>query len=394
MRPENYISVSLLVRIVGIDPGTKTMDVCLLDDGYVKAERVIDSREVASRPELLIKAVEKLSPYDLIVGPSGYGVEVTYIDEVPDDVFEEWYYTYILLASREEIVEGVRRGDVGSYIYYAMVKVVKEFRKRGLPVVFIPGIINLPTIPEYRKLNRIDLGTADKLALTALAVLTQSQRLGIPYSETSFILAEFGFGYNSVVGVREGLVKDAFGGTSMPGPGFLTMGCADLEVVQLIKSWVKTDVFTGGASYISGCATPEELAECYKNRIECRDALNLMMEGVLKSIHALTYTIGIPREIIYSGRLTRVKLIKEILVNECSNSQVLSHVDTVAVGNLPGATIVKETAQGYALVGDGIAGGVFKDLIKHMRIKEARGSAVDYIRHPKFRKDALLKFKR
>lgn len=382
-----------MVRVVGIDPGTKTMDVCLLEDGYVKAERVIDSREVALRPELLTKAVEKLSPYDLIVGPSGYGVEVTYINEIPEEVFEEWYYTYILLANREEIIEGVRRGDVGSYIYCAMVKVVKEFRKQGFPVVFIPGIINLPTVPEYRKLNRVDLGTADKLALTALAVLTQSRRLRIPYSETSFILTELGFGYNSVVGVREGLIKDAFGGTSIPGPGFLTMGCADLEVVQLIGSWAKTDVFTGGASYISGCTSPEELAECYENRIECRDALNLMMEGVLKSIHALTYTVGIPREVIYSGRLTRVKPIKEILINGCSNSQALSRVDIAAAGNLPGASIVKETAQGYALVGDGIAGGVFKDLIRHMCIEEAKGSAIDYIRHPKFRKDVLPKFK-
>ncbi|MEM0297768.1 MAG: DUF1464 family protein [Zestosphaera sp.] len=382
------------MRVVGIDPGTKTIDVCLLNDGRVISEAVIDSKEVATKPELLIKVVEKFSPYDIIVGPSGYGVEVTYIDEIPEEFFEEWYYTYVLLTSRSEIEEGVRRGDVGSYIYYAMAKTVKEFKRRGLPVVFIPGVINLPTIPEHRKLNRVDLGTADKLALAVLAVLMQSRRLRIPYSETSFILVELGFGYNSAVGVREGLVIDAFGGTSMPGPSFLTMGCADLEVVQLIKSWVKTDVFTGGASYISGCASPEELVECYGSRAECRDALNSMIEGVLKSIHALTYTVGVPREIIYSGRLVRVKLIKEALINGCSKSGVLSHVNAVAVGNLPGASVVKETAQGYAVVGDGIVGGVFNDLIKHMRIKEARGSAVDYVRHPKFRRDAFPRFKR
>ncbi len=385
--------VRLLVRVIGIDPGTKSMDVCLLEDGRVKEEMVFNSVDVASRPELLVRAVERLSPYDLIVGPSGYGVEVTYIDEIPDDVFEKWYYTYVLLTSREEIEEGVSRGDVGSYVYYAMVKAVKEFKKRRLPVVFIPGIINLPTVPEFRKLNRVDLGTADKLAVTALAILTQSLRWKIPYHETSLILAELGFGYNAVVGVREGVILDAFGGTTIGGPGFLTMGCADLEVVQLIKSWAKRDVFTGGASYMSGCATPEELVECYHLRVECFNALNSMIEGVLKAIHALTYSVGIPKEVAYSGRLTKNQVIRERLVRDCRASEVLRGINVTAVGSLPGTSEVKETAQGYALIGDGLAGGVFRDLIQHMRIKDARGSAIDYIHHPRFRREDLVRFK-
>ncbi|MEM4593917.1 MAG: DUF1464 family protein, partial [Zestosphaera sp.] len=150
-----------MVRVVGIDPGTKTMDLCLLENGVVRDEVILESSEVALRPELLIKAVEKLSPHDLIVGPSGYGVEVTYLDEISDDIFEEWYYTYILLTSKEEIEYGVARGDVGSYVYYAMAKTMIEFKKRRLPVVFIPGIINLPTVQNFKKLNKVDLGTAD-----------------------------------------------------------------------------------------------------------------------------------------------------------------------------------------------------------------------------------------
>jgi len=382
-----------LVRVVGIDPGTKTMDLCLLENGVVRDEVILESSEVALRPELLIKAVEKLSPHDLIVGPSGYGVEVTYLDEISDDIFEEWYYTYILLTSKEEIEYGVARGDVGSYVYYAMAKTMIEFKKRRLPVVFIPGIINLPTVQNFKKLNKVDLGTADKLAVTVLATYLQSKRLEIPYSEVSFILSELGFGYNAVIGVSEGLIKDAFGGTTMPGPGFLSMGCADLEVVQLVKNWLKTDVFTGGVSYASGCRTPEELVQCFASRPECDDSLNSMLDGVLKAIHALTYSVGIPKEVLYSGRLSRIDLIRNMLIKNIRNSSVLGLVKVLPVGNLPGANKVKETAQGYALVGDGIAGGSSRKLINHMRIMDAKGNALDYINHPKFDKRRLVRFK-
>lgn len=382
-----------MVRVVGIDPGTKTMDLCLLEDGVVRGELVLESSEVAFKPELLVRAVEKLSPYDLIVGPSGYGVEVTYLDEIPDDIFEEWYYTYILLASKEEIMRGVSEGDIGSYVYYAMAKAIIEFKKRRLPVVFIPGIISLPTIQSFKKLNKVDLGTADKLAVSVLATHLQSERLKVPYSSVSFILSELGFGYNAVIGVSEGLIKDAFGGTTMPGPGFLSMGCADLEIVQLVRRWVKTDVFTGGLSYMSGCKTPEELVECFASRPECFDALNSMIDGVMKAVHALTYSVGIPKEVLYSGRLTRISLIRDLLIKNIRESAVLGPVKVVPVGNLPGAKIVKETAQGYALVGDGIAGGSYRNLINHMRIMEARGSALDYIKHPKFDRRKLVKFK-
>lgn len=382
-----------MVRVVGIDPGTKTMDLCLLEEGVVRDEVILESSEVAFKPELLIRAVEKLSPYDLIVGPSGYGVEITYIDEIPDNVFEEWYYTYILLTSKKEIEYGVAKGDVGSYVYYAMAKTMIEFKKRRLPVVFIPGIISLPTVQNFKKINRVDLGTADKLAVTVLAVYLQSKRLNIPYSEVSFILSELGFGYNAVIGVSEGVIKDAFGGTTMPGPGFLSMGCADLEVVQLLKNWLKTDVFSGGVSYVSDCKTPEELIQCYATRPECADSLNSMLDGIMKAIHALIYSVGIPKEVLYSGRLSRIELIRDLLIKSLRNSSVLDSVKVLPVGSLPGASKAKETAQGYALVGDGIAGGSFRDLINHMRIMDARGSALDYIKHPKFDRGVLVKFK-
>jgi predicted butyrate kinase (DUF1464 family) len=75
-----------MVRVVGIDPGTRSMDVCGLENGRVYYEKVVETAAVARRPEVLIEAVEAASPFDLVAGPSGYGVEVTYLRDVPEDI--------------------------------------------------------------------------------------------------------------------------------------------------------------------------------------------------------------------------------------------------------------------------------------------------------------------
>ncbi|HDJ04610.1 MAG TPA: DUF1464 domain-containing protein, partial [Candidatus Bathyarchaeota archaeon] len=56
-----------------------------------------------------------------------------------------------------------------------------------------------------------------------------------------------------------------------------------------------------------------------------------------------------------------------------------------SLGNLPGAEASKEAAQGYAIVGDGVAGGSFRNLIEHMRVTEARGTVLDWVFHPRLR---------
>ena len=57
----------------------------------------------------------------------------------------------------------------------------RQLGASGLPVVYTPGVIHLDTVPAYRKLNRVDMGTADKVAVAALAVEQQHQRTGRPF---------------------------------------------------------------------------------------------------------------------------------------------------------------------------------------------------------------------
>ena len=42
----------------------------------------------------------------------------------------------------------------------------------------------------------------------------------------------------------------------------------------------------------------------------------------------------------------------------------------------------KEAAQGSAIIGEGLLGGEFKDLVEHVEIRKARGSVLDYVKLP------------
>jgi len=367
-----------MVRVLGIDPGTKTMDLCGLENGAVVYERSLETTEVAERPEILIDAIEEFGGVDLIAAPSGYGVEVRNLEEIPFEKLEEWYYTYILLTRKEEIESAMKKGFGGAFVYHAMTRTILEMRRANMPAIFIPGVINLPTVPEYRKVNKADMGTADKMAVAALGVYDQARRFEIPYSEASFIHVEMGFGYNAVIGVENGRIVDGFGGTTVLGPGFLTMSYADQELVQLAKIWEKADIFAGGCSTISGCETPEEFAHAVESDEKAKLAWNAMFDGIEKSVAAMHISVREPREILLSGRLIRIEKIYEELQKRLSKFAPVRKV-----GRLEGAKISKETAQGYAIVADGIAGGRFEELIEWMKIREAKGTALDHIYHPK-----------
>lgn len=378
-----------MVRVVGIDPGTRSMDICGLEDGEVYYERVVDTVEAAQRPETLIEAIEVAEPFDLIAGPSGYGVEITYLKDIPENIVEDWYYEYILLTDKAHIEKALKRENFGALVYYAMTNSTIEMKRRNWPVCYIPGVIQLPTVPKYRKVNKMDMGTADKMCVAVLGVHDQARRLHIPYSEVSFIHVEMGFGYNAVLGVDKGRIVDGIGGTTIGGPGFLTISSMDAELVQIVEKWEKADVFSGGCASIGDCSTPEELVERIDVDENCRIAYDAMIEGVVKAVLSMTASVPNPKEVLISGRLTKIKEIKDELLNRVDPAPVMR------VGWLSGIKEVKETSQGYAMVADGIAGGKFQRLIDWMKIKEAKGTAMDYIFHPKFTgfRERLVPFK-
>jgi predicted butyrate kinase (DUF1464 family) len=56
-------------------------------------------------------------------------------------------------------------------VYRALVEIAVELlRKLPDRTLSIPSVILLPTVPWFRKVNKIDIETADKLASTVLTI--------------------------------------------------------------------------------------------------------------------------------------------------------------------------------------------------------------------------------
>ncbi|NAZ14341.1 MAG: DUF1464 domain-containing protein [Desulfurococcales archaeon] len=366
-------------KVLGIDPGSRSIDLCLLCDGEVCGEASIDTSEASKDPYKVVDIVESIGGSDLVVLPSGYGVEITYLDEIPEDVFIDWFFMFILISDQEEIKRLASQGVEGAFIYDAMAKIVYEFKKRRVKGVFIPGVINLPTIPVYKKINKIDMGAADKLAVTVLGVHELSEKHDVDYEDVNYIHVEMGYGYNAVIAVRNGRIVDGVGGSLMPGPAFLTSGSLDLEIVQFIKRFDKSDVFSSGCSSITKIFSLEEWFRKIRDNDLAKTCFESMIDSVVKIVYSMTSVVKDPMEILVSGRVGRRDEVFNILRDRLKD---VAPVDLMR--GLEGSKLVKETAQGYAVVGDGLLGGRFERLIRHMKINEATGSSLDYVVLPRF----------
>ncbi len=365
-----------MARVLGIDPGTGSFDLVVIDGDYVVAEKSVSTIEVAKNPNVLIEAVEELGEVDLIAGPSGYGVPLTFNSDIIEP--RKFALEVLLLTREEDLAVGVKSGEVGMAVYDALAKVVEEFWVRKLKVCYIPSVILLPTVPEYRKVNKLDMGTADKMAVAILGVIDQSRKLGISYEETSFILVEVGFGYNAVIGVEDGKIVDGLGGTLVH-TGFLTAGPLDAEVAVMGREWIRSDVFHGGVADICGTYDMNEVIKGYLNNEEPHaTAFRAFIDGITKAVAAVSTSVRKPKEVLLSGRFSRNKIIRKVLMEELSRLAPVR-----GLKGLEGAKISKEAAQGYAIVAEGVAGGQFYSLVKYMGILEARGTVLDWVYHPR-----------
>jgi predicted butyrate kinase (DUF1464 family) len=67
-------------RVIGIDPGTVTIDLVGLDNGAVFLDRSLPTADALSRPDSILDILDdanRAAPVDLVAGPSGYGLPLT-----------------------------------------------------------------------------------------------------------------------------------------------------------------------------------------------------------------------------------------------------------------------------------------------------------------------------
>ncbi len=341
------------MRVIGIAPGTGSFDFFGMDGEKVIIDATVQVQAIAENPLVLLDYIMSVFPLDVIIGPSGYGLPVTPIKD---------------MGERE--LDLMVPDDKSIPLYDGIRNVLRLMKSEGLPVYFTPGVIHLPTVPSYRKANKMDMGTADKVCCAALAIRDQAERYGIAYDKTSFLLAEIGYAFSAVTAVDDGMIVDGLGGTS-GGPGFITLGCMDSELAVRLGSFPGVVLFSGGAKDASGKddLTPEEMAR-YSDKFSA--SWNMMLESILKSVAAMTVTIEKPREILLSGRLSRIPEIVESL-----SARLARFGKVRTVGRK--AKVAKEAAEGAFIIGEGLEGGKYEGIVDALQLRQAKGSMFDYI---------------
>src|SRR5262245_27709522 len=270
-------------RVLGIDPGTITLDICGLDDGRVFLDRSFPTADALADPARVVDLIEAAAPLDLVAGPSGYGLPLIRAEHLTD---ADLRLAYLPDLSRRS-ADGAKADPSRSGGIPGLRALMRALARSSIPVVLTPGVVHLASVPAHRKVNRVDMGTADKVCAAALGVAEQMNARGCAACEVSFILLELGGAFTAAIGVDGGRIVDGAGGA----PGRLAInacGALDGEVACLAGTLTKRMLFGGGAATIAGTpdASPEALAAASTER--GRLALDAYIESVLKAPAALT----------------------------------------------------------------------------------------------------------
>ncbi len=331
-------------RVAGIDPGTLSLDVCGLDEGRLFLDATWPTAELLADPRPLLEGLLSAGPLDLVVGPSGYGLPLCRARDVGDEGLR---LAFLAAPGEQGGIEGLR-------------SLARRLEAAQVPLWFTPGVIHLDTVPRHRKLNRVDLGTADKVCAAALAIADQTERLGRSPAEVSLVLLELGGAFTAGVAISAGRIVDGMGGSSGP-LGWRAPGALDGEVAFLAGQMSKAMVFTGGVETV--IAHDPALAEV---------ALEAYVEGAVRAARLLLGAAGGADEIVLSGRLAAEPAVRDRLTPALA--------ELAAVRPLVGfASRARQAAQGAALLADGLAGGPRQVLVDRLRIREATGTVLDHL---------------
>ncbi len=333
------------IRVAGTDPGSSSLDVVILEDGVVGEQCRFTPQELQADPALPVRWLSERGPFHLIAGPSGYGLPlVRRADCTERDL------ALMTLVRPDE------RGpdDAGRQGVLGFSSLLRALRASDLPIVFLPGVMHLPTVPAHRKINRIDLGTADKLCVAALALAQRTRKLDIEWSAYHGCVVELGSAFTACLVLNGGRIVDGLGGTSGP-PGWRGCGAWDGELAYLLSPLQKRDLFAGGVASIPDAAMARQLF---------RESLRKAVAG----LRAVTKF----EEVVLSGRLLESEpdLVEQVALDLGLLAPVL------VLEPLLGAW-VKHAAQGAALLADGLAGGRWAPMVEHLALQAASGTVLD-----------------
>jgi predicted butyrate kinase (DUF1464 family) len=330
------------IRVVGTDPGTSSLDLLLLSDGAVVDQVRLQPEQLREDPEVLSALLARWAPIDLVAAPSGYGLPLVWGGAFTEDHMEQ-----ISLVRPDE--RGRDAGVIGFRSW------VRAFLRSGAPLIFLPGGYHLTTIPAYRKVRTVDLGTADKVAVAALALWFDAAASG-DFAHSTFAVVEVGSAFTAMMVVYRGQIVDASAGTCGP-MGLRSGGAWDGEVAYWSSPLRKADLFRGGLADLGDLGPPAYRESIYK--------------------HATALQASTPFEQVYlSGRGLEQPEIIRLTADALA---LFGRISPLPM--LPGAW-VKHAAQGSAILADALAGGRFAPVAESLRLRSAAGSVWNVLGPP------------
>src|SRR5262245_52834799 len=350
-------------RVIGIDPGTISLDVCGLEDGVVFLDRSFSTSDALADPHRLVDLIEAAAPLDLVAGPSGYGLPLIQAQDLTE---ADLRYAYLPDLSR--------RSAEGAGGILGLRRLMRALARSSAPVALTPGVVHLPTVPAHRKVNRVDMGTADKVCAVALAVHDQMRRHACDPRDVSFMLVELGGAFSAVIAVDGGRIVDGLGGTSGP-LGLRAAGALDGEVAFLAGDVTKRHLFAGGVATIADAPDAPVEALASPTTPRARLAWDAYLESVVKGVVSLTVSAPAVREVILSGRVARMPHVRGELARRIGRP-----LPDAAIHTLDGFGVTaKQGAQGAAIIADGIVGGRFAAIVEALGIRDASGTILDHV---------------
>ncbi len=359
-----------MYRVIGIDPGSRSWDFFGLEDNETILDTSLPTKELINDPQKAITIINSVEDVDLMVAPSGFGLPLKDVHELTE---KDIFFT-LLKFDQKEKNKLVGLGEV-----------LRLIKAQNIPGIIVPGVKHLPTVPKYRKINKIDMGTADKICTAVTGIRDQMERFKVAVEDTNFIMVEIGYGFTAVLAIENGQIIDGIGGSNIM--GFRACGALDGELAYLIKNIHKKNIYKGGVAYISGYSdlSLKEITLLAEKDEQTKLALKAYLSSVKKAVFGISSSFSSKdkiKEVLLAGRGASLTYFREKMIrglNDVAPVRIMRSFSQIA----------KRAAQGAAFIANGILGGNFEPIINNLKIKEATGSILDDIFIP-FEKEKLI----
>ena len=184
------------------------------------------------------------------------------------------------------------------------------------------------------------------------------------------VLLELGGAFTAALAIDGGQIVDGIGGSSGP-LGVRAAGALDGELAYLLGPALRKDtLYSGGALDPDGTLDITDLEALWASPAHA-EGWSALLEAAAKAVRALVVSVPAPHEIVVSGRLAR---LPELIATLASSLEAVAPVIALVPGRASAA------ARGGALLADALAGGRNAPLADALKLREARGTVLDYLR--------------